>query len=159
MFGIDFSEFVVIGIVALIVLGPERLPKVARTAGHLFGRLQRYVADVKDQVNREMQSEELSGLKTQFEEVRDAARGMHQTVREELTQTQTEVRSALELSPQTSLQFADELPTATVPVAEPSPQLELPLAAPPAASTPPTTPTPAPLVAALDANPPADRAK
>ena len=47
MFDIGFSELVVIGIVALVVLGPERLPKVARTAGHLFGRFQRYVAGVK----------------------------------------------------------------------------------------------------------------
>ena len=54
MFGIEFSELLVIGVVALIVLGPERLPKVARTAGHLFGRLQRYASEVKQQVKREM---------------------------------------------------------------------------------------------------------
>ena len=47
MFDIGFSEIVVIAVVALIVIGPERLPKTARTLGHLFGRLQRYVADVK----------------------------------------------------------------------------------------------------------------
>src|SRR5678815_4983080 len=46
MFDIGFSEIVVIGVVALVVIGPERLPKTARTLGHLFGRLQRYVNDV-----------------------------------------------------------------------------------------------------------------
>jgi sec-independent protein translocase protein TatB len=47
MFDIGFSEIMVIAVVALVVLGPENLPKTARTLGHLFGRLQRYVADVK----------------------------------------------------------------------------------------------------------------
>ena len=59
MFDIGFSEIVVIAVVALIVIGPERLPKTARTLGHLFGRLQRYVADVKADINREMQLEDL----------------------------------------------------------------------------------------------------
>ena len=69
MFDIGFSELMVIGIVALLVLGPERLPKVARTTGHLLGRLQRYVADVKSDINREMQLEELKKLQ---EEARQA---------------------------------------------------------------------------------------
>ena len=59
MFDIGFSELVVIALVALIVIGPERLPKVARTAGILLGRLQRYVNDVKADINREMQGDEL----------------------------------------------------------------------------------------------------
>ena len=59
MFDIGFSELMVIAVVALVVLGPERLPKVARTAGHLFGRLQRYVNDVKADINREIELEEL----------------------------------------------------------------------------------------------------
>ena len=59
MFDIGFSELVLIGLVALIVIGPERLPRVARTAGHLLGRLQRYVSDVKADINREIQLEEL----------------------------------------------------------------------------------------------------
>ena len=70
MFGIEFSEFLIIGIVALIVLGPERLPKVARTAGHLFGRLQRYASEVKQQVKQEMDSEELKKFQTQFQDVK-----------------------------------------------------------------------------------------
>ena len=73
MFDIGFSELFVIGIVALIVLGPERLPRVARTAGHLLGRLQRYVNDVKSDISREMQLEELRKLQSQVEQqVREA---------------------------------------------------------------------------------------
>ena len=70
MFDIGFSEIIVIAVVALIVIGPERLPKTARTLGHLFGRLQRYVADVKADINREMQLDELKKLQ---QEVRQAA--------------------------------------------------------------------------------------
>ena len=58
MFDVGFTEIMVIAVVALIVLGPEKLPKTARTLGHLFGRLQRYVADVKADINREMELEE-----------------------------------------------------------------------------------------------------
>ena len=50
MFDIAFSELLIIGIVALVVIGPERLPKVARTVGHLLGRMQRYVSDVKSDI-------------------------------------------------------------------------------------------------------------
>ena len=67
MFDIGFSEIVVIAVVALIVIGPERLPKAARTAGHLFGRLQRYVNDVKADINREMELDELRKLQQQVQ--------------------------------------------------------------------------------------------
>ena len=58
MFGVDFSELIVILVVALIVIGPERLPKVARTLGLLWGRVQRYVNGVKTDIAREMSMEE-----------------------------------------------------------------------------------------------------
>jgi sec-independent protein translocase protein TatB len=77
MFDIGFSELLVIAVVALLVIGPERLPKVARTAGHLFGRLQRYVNDVKADINREMELDELRRLRSEFE---DAARSVEQSV-------------------------------------------------------------------------------
>ena len=70
MFDIGFSELVVIAVVALIVIGPERLPKTARMLGHLFGRLQRYVAEVKADINREIQLDELKKLQ---QEVKSAA--------------------------------------------------------------------------------------
>jgi len=80
MFDLGFSEIAVVGVIALVVLGPERLPKVARTAGHLFGRLQRYVATVKSDINREMDASEFSKLK---EEVTSAAKSFEQTIHEQ----------------------------------------------------------------------------
>ncbi len=59
MFEVGFSELVVIGVVALVVIGPERLPKVARTVGLLVGRMQRYVATVKADISQEIQLDEL----------------------------------------------------------------------------------------------------
>lgn len=79
MFDIGFSELLIIAVVALLVIGPERLPKVARTAGHLFGRLQRYVNDVKSDIQRELELDELKKLRSQFE---DAARSVEQSVNE-----------------------------------------------------------------------------
>jgi sec-independent protein translocase protein TatB len=77
MFDIAFSEMLIIAVVALVVLGPEKLPKVARTAGLLLGRLQRYVNDVKSDINREMQLDELKKLQTQVE---DSARSLERSV-------------------------------------------------------------------------------
>ncbi|GAA5158615.1 Sec-independent protein translocase protein TatB [Viridibacterium curvum] len=70
MFDIGISELGVIGVVALIVIGPEQLPRVARTAGHLLGRLRRYVSDVKSDISREM---ELADFKRMQEEIQTAA--------------------------------------------------------------------------------------
>jgi sec-independent protein translocase protein TatB len=90
MFDIGFSEIVVIGVVALIVIGPERLPKTARTLGHLFGRLQRYVNDVKADINREMELDELRRLKQQ---VQGAAQDLKQSVTSVATDVEAGVRS------------------------------------------------------------------
>ena len=79
MFDIGFSELLVIAVVALLVIGPERLPKVARTAGIMFGRLQRYVNDVKADIQREVELDELKKLRSQFE---DAAKSVEQSVGE-----------------------------------------------------------------------------
>ena len=68
MFDIGFSELLLIGVVALIVIGPERLPKVARTAGHLYGRMQRYVATVKADISQEIQLDELRRAGQSFKE-------------------------------------------------------------------------------------------
>ncbi len=67
MFDIGFSELLVIGIVALVVIGPERLPKVARTVGSWLGKLNRYAAQVKEDVNREMRLEELKKLQNEMQ--------------------------------------------------------------------------------------------
>jgi sec-independent protein translocase protein TatB len=88
VFDVGFSELMVIAVVALIVIGPERLPRVARTMGHLFGRLQRYVNDVKADISREIELEELRKFKTTFE---DAARGVESSVNSAVGSVQTEV--------------------------------------------------------------------
>jgi sec-independent protein translocase protein TatB len=91
MFDIGFSEMLVIGLVALIVIGPERLPRVARTLGHLAGRLQRYVADVKADINREVELEELRKMK---DSVQEAAAGIENSVQSELDKTESELNAA-----------------------------------------------------------------
>jgi len=79
MFDVGFSELLFIGLVALIVLGPERLPKVARTVGHLLGRMQRYAASVKADIEREIQLEELKRLEAQIQaQARELEREMQQ---------------------------------------------------------------------------------
>ncbi len=99
MFDVGFSELIVIGIVALVVIGPERLPKVARTAGHLLGRMQRYVNDVKSDISREMQLDELKKLKS---DMQDSARSFQQSISSEL-------QSVQQLADQTTQSFAQEL--------------------------------------------------
>lgn len=72
MFDFSFTELLVVGAVALVVIGPEKLPKVARTIGHLVGRMQRYVTDVKSDINREMEFEELRQLRKEMNEAASA---------------------------------------------------------------------------------------
>src|SRR5919109_636110 len=91
MFDIGFSELLVIGLVALIVIGPQKLPRVARTAGHLLGRLQRYVADVKADINREIELEELRKMRDSMQK---AASDMQSAVDQELTKTADELNKA-----------------------------------------------------------------
>lgn len=109
MFDIGFSELLVIGIVALVVIGPERLPKVARTLGHLLGRAQRYVNDVKADINREMQLDELKKLQTQ---VTESARSLEDSVRKEYESArnaiETPVQQASAEISDASQQFATE---------------------------------------------------
>jgi sec-independent protein translocase protein TatB len=93
MFDVGFSELMVIAVVALIVIGPERLPKVARTAGHLLGRLQRYVNDVKSDINREMQLEELKKLQGQLQ---DSARSFESSIQQGLASTEKSLNEAIQ---------------------------------------------------------------
>ena len=91
MIDFGFDKIALIGAVALIVIGPEKLPRVARTVGHFIGKAQRYVADVKAEVNRSIELEELKKMKTEFE---DAARNVEQTVSSEIHQTTSELDAA-----------------------------------------------------------------
>jgi sec-independent protein translocase protein TatB len=80
MIDLGISKIALIGVVALVVIGPEKLPKVARTVGALLGKAQRYVADVKAEVNRTMELEELKKMKTSMEEAaRDVESSFQQT--------------------------------------------------------------------------------
>jgi sec-independent protein translocase protein TatB len=90
MFDIGFSEIVVIAVVALIVIGPERLPKTARMLGHLFGRLQRYVNEVKADINREMELDELRRLR---QEVKGAASEFERSVQSVASDFHSSVRN------------------------------------------------------------------
>ena len=131
MFDIGFSELLVIGVVALIVIGPERLPRVARTLGHLFGRMQRYVNDVKADISREMELDELRKLQANMQ---DAARSFQDNVTREIKDTETQLQSVANT-------------------------VAAPLAQPEAAAAPPAAPAAQQLDLALDPNdrPPAQK--
>ncbi|MDP1673593.1 MAG: Sec-independent protein translocase protein TatB [Burkholderiales bacterium] len=88
MFDIGFSELMIIAVVALIVIGPEKLPKVARTAGHLFGRMQRYVNDVKADISREMALDDLRKLQASMQET---AQSLEQSVNDTVRSAESEM--------------------------------------------------------------------
>lgn len=79
MFDIAFSEMLIIAVIALVVIGPEKLPKVARTIGHLLGKAQRYVSDVKSEINREMEIDELRKLQAEMQAAATKVEGDVQT--------------------------------------------------------------------------------
>jgi sec-independent protein translocase protein TatB len=145
MFDIGVTEIFVIGVVALIVIGPERLPRVAKTVGLLFGRMQRYVSEVKADINREIELDELRKLKSTMQ---DAARSIEQSVTSQVSFIESEVKQAgaevqkqvesavaplsgLQLMPDTTVANGNGSPVAEdaakkAPMAEePEPQLEL----------------------------------
>ena len=93
MFDVGFSELMVIALVALVVIGPERLPRVARTLGHLFARLQRYVNEVKADINREIELDELRKFKDEFEQ---AARSMETHIKDEMKQAEASLTGLAE---------------------------------------------------------------
>lgn len=93
MFDLGLSELMVVGVVALVVIGPERLPKVARTAGLLLGRLQRYVSDVKSDINREIQLDELKNMQKQMT---DQVKGLQDSVTHEMREVESSVSNAVE---------------------------------------------------------------
>jgi sec-independent protein translocase protein TatB len=138
MFDIGFTEMVLVAVVALIVIGPEKLPKAARTLGHLFGRLQRYVNDVKADINREIELDELRKLR---QEVQSAARDIETSVKAAGREVESSVRAV-----ETELNAAADAAAPASPAAE-----MLPL--PPQPET-----APDPVGAAADAPAPARQA-
>ncbi len=97
MIDFGFDKIALIGAVALIVIGPEKLPRVARTVGTLIGKAQRYVADVKAEVNRSIELEDLKKMKTEFE---DAARNVEHSVSTEINQHASDFSSSWQAAPE-----------------------------------------------------------
>ena len=129
MFDISFTELMVIGAVALIVIGPTRLPKVARTVGHLMGRAQRYVNDVKADIHREVELDELRKLKEQmndaandvqssFKQGEAALRATQDSLRAQVNEVESLTKSALDTSTPAADTAADSAATDT-PTIEP----------------------------------------
>lgn len=122
MFDVSFTELMVIGVIALIVIGPERLPKVARTVGHLLGRAQRYVSDVKSDIQREIELDELRKFKSEMDEAADSMqsslRDTESSLRSGLNDTAREARQAVAGEPPASAAAVD---TAAVGTAAPTP--------------------------------------
>ncbi len=117
MFDLGFTELMVIALVALVVIGPERLPRVARTMGHLAGRLQRYVADVKADINREV---ELDELKKMRDSMQSAASDIESTVRAEMNKTESELNAAAE----GKAEVAEKLEAGVSPAPEAAPAID-----------------------------------
>ncbi|MBI3045336.1 MAG: Sec-independent protein translocase subunit TatB [Betaproteobacteria bacterium] len=126
MFDIGFSELMVIAVVALIVIGPQRLPTVARTLGHLLGRMQRYVNDVKADISREMELDELKKMQSSVE---DAARSMRDSVTREVSEAEGELNKLARSAQPGADPYADPFADSPPPdaAAPASPQAELPL--------------------------------
>jgi len=122
MFDIGFSEILVIAVVALIVIGPERLPKVARTLGHLFGRMQRYVSEVKADIDREMKLDEVRKLQEQF---REAAKTAEHTFTDEVVKTEHMIKAIPETNEPTAAPAPTQAPAQSPPADAPDPQMEL----------------------------------
>jgi sec-independent protein translocase protein TatB len=142
MFDVSFTELLVIGVVALVVIGPERLPKVARTLGHLVGRAQRYVNDVKTDIQREVELDELRKLKDQMQ---DAA----QSVQSSLQNTEASLRKPLEALEQDVSALKDSMTHISSDLVEPvNPEISKPSIATPepaAVPAPIAEHTPAPV--------------
>ncbi|WP_018610159.1 Sec-independent protein translocase protein TatB [Uliginosibacterium gangwonense] len=93
MFDVGFSELVVIGVVALVVFGPEDLPRVARTVGHLLGKFRRYVADVKSEIAQEMEAADLKRL---YDDVQSSAQSLQSSVQDHAHALQAELQGSVE---------------------------------------------------------------
>ncbi len=100
MFDFGFSELMIIAVVGLIVIGPERLPRVARTLGHLFGRMQRYVTEIKADINREVELDELrklqSSMKEAAQEIEESVSKQVNFIEDEVKQAESETRKSVE---------------------------------------------------------------
>lgn len=112
MFDFSFSELMVVLVVALIVIGPERLPKVARTLGHLYGRAQRYVNGVKADIARDMAIEEYRQLQqkvqAEAQALEQSVKNAAQTVDQHMQQIGADANRQLQQAQQNPSQAADQ---------------------------------------------------
>ena len=106
MIDLGLTKLALIGAVALVVIGPERLPAVARMAGTLFGRAQRYISDVKSQVNREMQMEELRKMQ---DNIVSAAADLNKTVAQDIAEAEQDFSAAIAEANQAFVGFNEGL--------------------------------------------------
>ena len=104
MIDLGISKLALIGVVALIVIGPEKLPRVARMAGTLLGRAQRYINDVKAEVTKEIELDELRKMQ---KDVQDAAQNIEQSVSQSWNETTDELRTIGQETSATSRSFSD----------------------------------------------------
>lgn len=91
MFDISFMEILVISMVALIVIGPERLPAVARTLGHLYGRCRNFIYSIRTDIHNEMRMEELKKMQSSVEET---VQSVEHSVQQGIDQLRTTVTDA-----------------------------------------------------------------
>jgi len=142
MFDVSFGELILIGVIALVVIGPERLPKVARTVGHLLGRAQRYVNDVKTDIQREIDLSEVNSIKSQIEDAaKNVKASMHEAaddLRKPIDDAQKAFQDASEAVNHLASGGTGDTAGASGPEPEPEFRLE------PQASPTPTVETPAP---------------
>jgi sec-independent protein translocase protein TatB len=120
MLDFGFDKIALIGAVALIVIGPEKLPRVARTVGALIGKAQRYVADVKAEVNRSIELEELQKMKKQFE---TAASDIQSSVQQEVNEASRAFESSWK---DATAGLSDSGGTAMTPIEPPAPVYKRP---------------------------------
>ena len=97
MFDVSFSELTVVGAVALIVLGPEKLPKIAKSAGEWVGKEQRYVNDVKGQINREIEQSQLNELKNMRDSLQTAASDFQSGIHKDLSSLENDLVPPLQV--------------------------------------------------------------
>ena len=108
MIDLGISKMALIGVVALIVIGPEKLPRVARTVGTLMGKAQRYVSDVKAEVSRSMELDELKKMK---ETVTEAARDMENTIQTNASEIEKSWADATRMGDNSQSADALDVPT------------------------------------------------
>ncbi len=146
MFDIGFSELLLIAVVALVVIGPERLPGVARNVGRFAGRLQRYVNDIKRDFNREIEFEEIRRLQHEMENtvqsMQASMRAVESTLQQEVAKHQTTQADVIAETPAMSVEAA---PALTKPRTRKkrADNIEVEAAAPGAQPSQPSQPAPA----------------